>query len=214
MVVGLRKHKRNGWKWKLWNIAYLKNFVQGDNKKYSLTHQFTFILVFTEHLGWLSGFVLQSKYWCDQLSENAPMIELLKLQLAIRSFSMAQHEPLAIISSIVDVFLVCGIAFCARWLILCSHISCRNFFASILILTDDWLNTYLPVSSVRDDFHRPFHFTIYGTPGNQIHPVTGSIIYPRCLKRIGGISLLSWNRTSVWQQSLQGILRLVLLMPF
>ena len=166
-----------------------------------------------------SGLVIwlcTSKYWCDDGTywENAPMIELLKLQLAIGSFSMGQHETLAIISSIADVFLLCGIALCARWLILCSRISCRNFFASILILTDDWLNTYLPVSSVRDDFHRPFHFTVYGTPGNQIHPVTGSIIYPRCLKRMGTFPFLSWNRISVWQQSLQGILRLVLLMPF
>lgn len=95
---------------------------------------------------------------------------------------------LSIISRIADVLLLCGIAFCARWLILCLCISCRNFFASILILTGDWLNTYLPVSQSEMTF-TIFFTSVYGTPVNQICPVTGSIIYPRCLKMMGSMSL-------------------------
>lgn len=82
--------------------------------------------------------------------------------------------------------------------ILCQYLSCRSFSASTLILTGDWLNTYLPsCKSARDDFHCPFHFTVQGTPANRIHPVIGSIIYPRCL-RIEGASPDKINWLDSW----------------
>jgi hypothetical protein len=143
-----------------------------------------------------------------------PVIGLLKLQLAIESFSMAQHETLDCIKS--------GWRAPTLW-----YRSLRKTVNTVLVYflqkllcqhfdLDRRLIGYLSTcKSVRDDFHHPFHFTVYETPVDQIHPVTGSIIYPRCLKRMGDISFLSLNRTSVWQQSLQGILRLVAcLCPF
>ena len=97
--------------------------------------------------------------------------------------------------------------------ILCQYLSCRSFSASTLILTGDWLNTYLPsCKSVRDDFHCLFHFTIYGPPVNRMHPVIGSIIYPRCLKLNVPIQKKGPD-SCVWQQPLHsrsGIFKLVL----